>query len=71
MADDKLTVTITGLGVEESIDNGSRLISYCRDGNPVIGLEITPSGTIVVGRWLPDGRWITLHTDIPEETERP
>lgn len=53
---------------EEHNDNGTRHINYCRGGNPVIGIEISPGGIMTVGRWLDDGRWIRLHTDIPEET---
>ena len=41
----------------------------CRHGDRrALGLEIKPGGVIVVGRWLEDGRWVTLHTVIPEET---
>lgn len=55
----------------ESLDGASRTVDYCRGGQPVVGLKISPGGTITVGRWLADGRWVTLHVSVPEEPSAP
>jgi hypothetical protein len=45
----------------------TRFVTYYQGDDPAIGIEIKPGGVIVVGRWLEDGRWVTLHTAIPVE----
>lgn len=51
---------------EETTDNGTRFVTVARDGAPVIGLEITKDGAIIVGHWGDGETWKTLHTDTPE-----
>ena len=53
--------------IAETTDDGTRHMSINRDGTPVVGVEITPDGTIVVGYWINGEQWKTLLTDVPKE----
>ena len=52
---------------EETTADRTRFVTVTRDDTPVIGLEITPDGTIVVGYWINGEQWKTLLTDVPKE----
>lgn len=58
-----------GVDIKEGADDGSRLLTFTRPGDPVeavLGIEITSRGTIIVGHW-PDGEtWERLHTDVAD-----
>lgn len=55
------------LTTEEFQFNQTRHINILCDGAPAIGLQLKPGGIVVAGRWLEDGRWVTLYTHIPTE----